>query len=30
MTVVPGTFNDVLSPAELEALVTYLVDSTKK
>jgi len=28
--VMPGNFKDVLSPAELEAVVTYLVDSTKK
>jgi len=30
MTVVPGTFNDALSPAEPGTVVTYLVDSTKK
>lgn len=28
--VMPGNYKDVLSPAELEAVVTYLVDSTKK
>ena len=28
--VMPGNYGDVLSPAELEALTEYLVDSTKK
>ncbi|MBA2347759.1 MAG: cytochrome c oxidase subunit II [Solirubrobacterales bacterium] len=28
--VMPGNYGDVLSPAELEAVVTYLSDSTKK